>query len=152
MYTIYKLTVPNGKSYIGQTSLKPYRRWNGGAGYKENKELYAEIMEYGWRNVEKEILAEVEDSQEAHIKEREYILKFRTNEPEHGYNKHVNDFTVGVRARARKLGFVKCVETDETFKSGAEAARQYGVTRAALDYAIKHGTPCRGYHWERMSP
>lgn len=153
MYTVYKLTLPNQKSYIGQTSQKTYKRWSGGAGYAKNKELYDDIVKYGWINIEKEVLAEVEDSKEAHIKEREYILKFRTNEPGFGYNRHINDSTVGIKSGyEKKLGNVRCVETDEEFKSGAEVARKYGVTRQAVDYAIKKGTACAGYHWERMIP
>lgn len=153
MYSIYKLTLPNGKSYVGQTSQKPYKRWAGGSGYAENKELHNDILEYGWRNVIKEILEEVEDGKEALVKEREYILKYKSNEPEFGYNKHINDNTVGAKppSRTRKLGLVRCVETGETFESGAEAARQCSVTRAALDYAIKHGTTCAKLHWERLA-
>ena len=153
MYTIYKLTVPNGKSYIGQTSLEVNRRWQGGLGYKENEELFKDIIEYGWRNLEKEILEEVEDKDEAHLKEREYILKFKTNEHEHGYNKHINDSTVGVIKTyyQRKKGLVRCIETEEIFNSVSAAARQYGVTHSSIDQAIKNGTPCRGKHWERMA-
>jgi hypothetical protein len=109
-------------------------------------------LEYGWRNITKEILEEVEDGKEALIKEREYILKYKTNEPEHGYNKYTNDNTVGAKppSRARKLGLVRCVETGETFETGAAAGERYGVTRAAISYAIKKGTSSGGFHWERL--
>lgn len=108
MYSIYKLTVPNGKIYIGQTSQKPHVRWNGGSKYEQNKELYADIMEYGWRNVKKEVIAEVESKQEALEAERENIMKYQSYLPEYGYNKHKNDSTVGIKSTyKRKKGLVQ---------------------------------------------
>ena len=53
--SVYRLTLPNNKVYIG-ISNNPEVRWSGGNGYKNNKEFYADIQKYGWENVKKEIL------------------------------------------------------------------------------------------------
>jgi group I intron endonuclease len=48
----------NHKVYIGQTCQKPKDRWQGGAGYRKNKEFYDDIQIHGWNNFSHEILAE----------------------------------------------------------------------------------------------
>jgi group I intron endonuclease len=54
---IYKLTAPNGKVYIGQTSslekrMSAYTRGN----CKQQKKLYSSMKKYGWDNFQKEII------------------------------------------------------------------------------------------------
>lgn len=44
-YKIYKLTVPNGKVYIGMTKLKLKDRWNKGKNYRRNIELFNAITQ-----------------------------------------------------------------------------------------------------------
>lgn len=49
-------------------------------------------------------------------------------------------------------GRLRCmnVDTGEVFDNYSEAARSVGVTRKAITFAIKHGTRCKGYHWEKV--
>lgn len=93
-YYVYKHTFPNGKVYIGITSLKPEHRWNNGKGYlkktKDNKYdqplmAYA-INKYGWDNVEHEILFKGLSKKDAELKEVELISQYKSDNREFGYN------------------------------------------------------------------
>lgn len=55
-FTIYKHICPNGKVYIGQTSLNPESRWQKGRHYKGSPYFYNAILKYGWDNIEHIIL------------------------------------------------------------------------------------------------
>lgn len=90
MYSIYKHTAPNGKVYIGQTKLIPKKRWQNGFAYRSNKAFFADIIAFGWSNIKHEILEVVETKAEAIKRERHYILLNHSDEPERGYNKHIN--------------------------------------------------------------
>ena len=77
MITIYKLTAPNGKSYIGQTNdiherFLSYSHLR----CKGQPKLYQSLKKYGWENFNREILEyvsnEVSDEYEQH-----YISKFK---------------------------------------------------------------------------
>lgn len=46
-WSVYCFTAPNGKRYVGITSLKPEYRWNEGKGYKHNHHLYNAIKNMG---------------------------------------------------------------------------------------------------------
>ncbi|MGA4517420.1 NUMOD1 domain-containing DNA-binding protein [Solibacillus silvestris] len=87
MYCVYKHTTPNGKIYIGITGKKASQRWaNGISGYANNKHFLNAIKKYGWNNIKHEILFEGLTKEEACRKETELILKFKSNNPEYGYN------------------------------------------------------------------
>lgn len=51
-YSVYMHKCPNGMIYVGLTSVAPYRRWQQGNGYRDNKLFYPLIEEYGWNNIE----------------------------------------------------------------------------------------------------
>lgn len=85
-YTIYKLTSPEGKVYIGQTSRTPQERWRNGAGYKDNKLLFEAIKEQGWKNFKREILFQGLSIEEANRIEAEEIKKNNSLSP-NGYNR-----------------------------------------------------------------
>ena len=52
---LYKMTFPNGMVYIG-TAFDIHNRWaNRGAAYRGQK-VWSAITEFGWENIEKEIL------------------------------------------------------------------------------------------------
>ncbi|MBQ3373051.1 MAG: hypothetical protein IJG40_07960 [Oscillospiraceae bacterium] len=57
-YTVYKLTDPEGKIYIGCTGKSVEERWNGGRGYYRDTPIRRAIKEFGWENFKKEILCE----------------------------------------------------------------------------------------------
>lgn len=84
-YSVYKHIVPNGKIYIGITSMKPERRWSNGKGYK-TQIFYRAILKYGWDNIKHEILFTNLTKQEAEQKEIELISLYQSNNPKYGYN------------------------------------------------------------------
>lgn len=80
-YTVYRHTAPNGKVYIGITSMEPEKRWNNGYAYFMNA-----IRKYGWDNFKHEILFVGLSKEEAERKEIELIAQCRSDEKAHGYN------------------------------------------------------------------
>ena len=87
-YSIYILIFPNGKYYIGK-SINPIKRWNNGDGYITNKEMYIDIKNYGWENIEKKILYKNLTADEAKQKENETIVIYRSYMKEYGYNNKI---------------------------------------------------------------
>jgi len=85
-HTVYKLTSPDGKVYIGQTSCNLPRRCQRGKNYKRNPELTADIQQYGWDNFTLEILRENISGRHADIIERLAIVHYHALFPD-GYNK-----------------------------------------------------------------
>lgn len=93
-YSVYKLTFPNGKIYIGSTGTKPEKRWSKGCGYlhkKENGEYHQPrianaILEFGWDNIIHEILFNNLTKMDAEKKEIELIIKYKSNDERFGYN------------------------------------------------------------------
>lgn len=85
-WKVYIHRVPNGKVYVGVTSMKVEERWRiGGSGY--NEQLFGRaIKKYGWENITHEILKEVETQEEAENLEIQYIEHFNSTDPRFGYN------------------------------------------------------------------
>jgi len=88
-YSVYKLTSPSGKIYIGCTSRKPEYRWNHGRGYRidHQERMGKAVQKYGWDNFTKEIVYSGLDEEDAHQKEIELIARYDSSNPEHGYNR-----------------------------------------------------------------
>ena len=85
-YTVYKHTSPDGKIYIGITSIKPQIRWSSGYGYKTNSYFTRAIKKYGWQAFKHEILLEGLSEEEAKAKEIELIAYYESNQRKYGYN------------------------------------------------------------------
>lgn len=85
-YYIYKHTSPYGKVYIGMTCQEPIKRWKHGCGYANNHHFDSAIKKYGWDNFEHEVLFTGLTQNEASVKEQELIKKYKSNNPEFGYN------------------------------------------------------------------
>lgn len=94
-YCVYMHRFENKKVYIGQTSLKPEKRWGkNGAGYllkdktgKYHQPLMARAIEkYGWDTVEHIILFDNLSLNEANRIEQICIVLFRSNDKQYGYN------------------------------------------------------------------
>lgn len=85
-YSVYIHTTPNGKKYIGITTQKPEDRWINGLGYKKNTHFYRAIKKYGWNNINHEILFVNLLESEATEIEKELIKKYKTMNPNYGYN------------------------------------------------------------------
>lgn len=58
MSCVYKHTFPNGAVYIGRTDMKPEERWLNGWGYKNCPLMFNAILQFGWANVQHEIIAD----------------------------------------------------------------------------------------------
>ena len=88
MYKIYMLSFPNGKKYIGCTKTSLSAR-SGIDGKKYiAKDIKDAILKYGWDNIDKTILKDGLNYEDAKIFEEEYINKYNTRNNDFGYNKH----------------------------------------------------------------
>lgn len=85
-YCVYQHVAPNGKMYIGITSLKVNERWRNGKGYSNNKYFSRAIKKYGWENIQHNIIYEEICKEDAENKEKELIKKYKTNCKDYGYN------------------------------------------------------------------
>lgn len=86
-YTVYMhKNKINGKVYIGITSLKTWRRWDCGRGYKNQILFHRAIEKYNWNNFEHIILFENLTKEQAEQKEIELIAQYKSNQKEYGYN------------------------------------------------------------------
>ena len=88
-YTVYKLTSPEGKVYIGCTSLRPERRWRFGRKYAYNRDLSNDVEKFGWDNFDHEIVASGLNEDDAFNMEKELIHRYNSTNPERGYNKAI---------------------------------------------------------------
>lgn len=88
-WTVYMYTFPNGKRYVGATSLTlTQRQGHQFKRYENCKELWDAITEFGYNNIEQEILFEGNVSEkEIAEQERRFIAEYNTNNPNLGYNK-----------------------------------------------------------------
>ncbi|MGF1460629.1 MAG: GIY-YIG nuclease family protein [Leptolyngbyaceae cyanobacterium] len=86
MKVIYKITYPNGKIYIGQ-DLTDSINYFGSASSKLIEKDFTREQRRDFV-IRKEILWESEtaSNQEVNTKELEYILLFKANDPNIGYN------------------------------------------------------------------
>ena len=97
IYTVYKITGPTGKVYIGCTKTTPKRRWRNGKGYKSGQPyFYADIEKFGWDAFKKEIVCEKLLKEGAENLEKFLVDFYDTCDPEKGYN----TFTGGPRTGA----------------------------------------------------
>lgn len=88
-YSVYRLTSPNGKVYIGITKRDPKIRWANGKGYYQNRHLYAAILKYGWDNFAHDVLVTDLEKSTACKLEEELVALYRSNDPRFGYNNSV---------------------------------------------------------------
>lgn len=142
-YKIYRHTLPNGKAYIGTTSMeKLYERFDYGHGYK-NQAFGDAIFEYGWSQVKTEILEEITGTYKDATLVEAYWIKMTIDAGYEVYNKHY-----ATKEKEYKYNMAGCtiVDTNTYYESFAAAARFIGVTRAAVQAALKEGRPCKGWN------
>ena len=96
-YTVYKLTDPEGKIYIGCTGRAVEKRWNKGHGYSKELPIRRAIDIYGWENFKKEILCEKLTKAGADKKERWFIAFYDSSDPSKGYNRFLGGLGKGAR-------------------------------------------------------
>lgn len=85
-YCVYRHISPNGKVYIGFTSLSPNNRFRNGRGYLGNEYFAHAIAKYGWDNFEHEILETGLSLSAACEREVMYIQLFNSTNRNKGYN------------------------------------------------------------------
>ena len=84
-WIVYKHTCPTGEVYIGITNRKPQDRWLNGEGYN-GAWFYDAVCEFGWNNIQHEILFTGLSKAEAEAKEAELIDSLHSWCPGVGYN------------------------------------------------------------------
>jgi len=82
-FTLYKITAPSGKAYVGQTVGKVETRWRRHSYH--DFPIARAIRKYGKENMKYEVLCECTSKEEADIAEKFYIAMFNTLHGE-GYN------------------------------------------------------------------
>lgn len=151
-YYVYKHTNPeNGKVYIGLTS-NINKRWNNGKGYKTNKAMFEDILQYGWNNFSHEILEQTNDLSAASALENKYIREYDATNPQKGYNS-----VYTITSKEHKLNTRKSVPVFQysidgdyiaEFPSAAEADRQTGITYTAISLCCNGKRKQAGnYQW-----
>ena len=138
MYSVYKLTLPDGRAYVGMTSQVLYKRWQYGAGYSTNDAFYEAIHFYGWKNIQKEVLEEHADKTTALMREKYFIGLYKTYLPEYGFNTHGRP---EIEITKDKYKYV-CVELNLEFNTLEEAGAFAGVCKEAIRQAIIKGRKC----------
>ena len=83
-YKVYRHSFPNGKVYIGITKQTLAERKS--SGYYHNSQMQNAIYEFGWKNIESEILFDNLTKKQALKIEAKLIKKYNTSNPEFGYN------------------------------------------------------------------
>ena len=83
-YKVYRYIFPDGKIYIGMTKNTISQRRDNG--YQHNALLKAHIKEYGWKDVQTDILADGLSKDKACQLEQDYIEKCDATNPSIGLN------------------------------------------------------------------
>lgn len=131
-YTVYKHISPEGKVYIGCTSVDLERRFQ--SGYYHNSRFSDDIKRFGWKNFKHEVIATGLNEQEAFDLEKELIHKYDSINPEFGYNISTGGYgrtgcyfshTEEAKQKIREAGLGRR-HTEETKRKLSEARRGEG--------------------------
>ena len=144
-WKVYKLTSPSGRAYIGCTELPLERRWESGSNYKHNKDLFEDIIRFGWLAFTKQILLLTNDENLARETEHREIKNY----PD-GYNiyRGIRGYVpTGNPPSTPKQ--VLCVELNKLYSSIHTAASETGLSRVKISECC-NGKRKRtgGYHWK----
>lgn len=98
----------NGKKYIGITSTTPNKRWGKNGNKYKGQMFYCSIEKYGWSSFTHEILYSNLTENEASVKEKSLIKKYKTKNPIFGYNVADGGFNfidnnLGKNGRSKKV-------------------------------------------------
>lgn len=130
-YTVYMHIAPNGKKYIGITSMLPKRRWDCGRGYSNNEYFTRAILKYGWNNFKHIILFEGLSEKEAKEKEIELIKIYKSNVRKFGFNiSSGGESRAGTKMSEQQKEIIRKankgkVVSEETRKKLSESSRKY---------------------------
>lgn len=86
-YKVYVHVFPDGKRYVGCTSIDLRSRWDTGMGYASQPKVFDAIVKFGWDNIRHYMLHDNLTKKEAELLEAAYINKWKTYTPCGGYNK-----------------------------------------------------------------
>ena len=87
-YSVYKITSPEGKVYIGSSCRKDLKsRYRYGHGYRHNVLFWGDIQRFGWRRFTTEVLEQGLSAEDAKFREEYYIRIHDSCNPQKGYNK-----------------------------------------------------------------
>lgn len=123
-WTVYRLICPNGRSYVGCTKLPLKQRWQCGRGYSRNKEMFEDIIKYGWENFEKKIIGEYESEELARRREHLEITRF-----DNVYNLYRGAKNRSTGNPTSKAKPVMCKETQVQYPSAYMAAQLTGIPK-----------------------
>lgn len=145
MYFVYKHTCPNGKIYIGITGCTPEVRWQGGYGYKDNGRFFKDILDYGWRNIKHEILAQGLTKEEALKMESAQIILHNSMLPQYGYNQSCTEMSAHNRPvnQYSTEGELICTHISVTRAAQSVNTIPGTITRACYNHGVS-----RGYLWK----
>ena len=85
-YSVYKLTCPDGRIYIGICAGKPERRWRNGDHYNSRMKSVYDV--YPFDTFKKELLFTGLSEEVALEKEQELIAEYDSADPSKGFNVH----------------------------------------------------------------
>lgn len=148
MYTVYKHTCPNGKIYIGITSLDVKTRWGKNGSLYKNMLFGKAIQKYGWDNIKHEILYEGLSKPEAELKEIELISKYKSNCKDFGYNiesgGYVNRHTQQTRDKMSK--------TRKNKPLSEQHKKSLSMSRKGINFSDEHIENLRKSHMGYIMP
>ena len=130
-YTVYKLTDPNGKVYIGCTGRPVEKRWGYGWQYNKNSQIHRAFRKIGWKNFKKEILCENLTKEGGSKLEKWFITYYDSTNPEKGYNRALGGLGKGFRlsevsreacSKSKCLLYEKDPEYRKRVSKGVQAA------------------------------
>lgn len=96
MYRIYLRRTPDGRVYIGCTTVSLEARAKLGYG---NTDFQKAVDKYGWDNIQSEVLVETVDKEQARILEQQYIEQYDAMNPEVGYNRKGSGYSMTTMRR-----------------------------------------------------
>ena len=130
-YTVYKLTSPDEKVYIGFTGVRVQDRWESGWGYKRRTPIREAIIHFGWKSFRKEILCEKLTREGAEKLEAWFIEYYDSMNPEKGYNRFTGGDRKGAHAssatiaRQRESKLAMCINNPECCRINSESKLAY---------------------------
>ena len=129
-YTVYKLTDPQGKVYIGCTGKPVKMRWRRGRGYSRDMPVRAAVDALGWDAFKKEILCEKLTREGAEKLEKWFIVYYDSSDPEKGYNRflgglgkgsHMSEITKKLASEAKNRLYEERPEVIEKIRNTVQA-------------------------------
>jgi hypothetical protein len=176
-WCVYMHTFPNGKRYVGITSMSPEKRFRNGRGYSKQVIMNNAIIKHGWENIITEILYDDVNGGLAKDIEVCLINAYNSNDIKFGYNNTIGgDGVIGYNhteetkhrisdtltktakrhGHSHKARKVVCLTTCIEFDSIIEAGEHYGIKdvwgicTACKPNLRDRGFSCGEYNGEKL--